>query len=268
MAALATALNRDEANPENTAAYLAGILEAGPCLLVVDQFEEVFSVASSDEADKFLATLRAFASINNLYLIITVRADFYPNLINGPLWGLIKAHRLEIGTLTDKELRDAIRRPAQQVGVTIDDALVERLAAETGSEPGALPFLQETLVLLWEKMAGQRLGLEAYTMLGHATRRQSGLQAAMAMRADAVLAQVEAQAPGQGTAIARRIFLRLIQFGEGRPDTRRQQTEYELQTVDGAPAAFAAVLALLIAGRLLTAGSDTAGQGRRDRHRT
>ena len=109
MAALAAALNRDEANPEKTALYLAGILEAGPCLLVVDQFEEVFSVASGYEAEKFLAALLAFANINNLYLtIITVRADFYPNLINGPLWQLIKAHRLEIGTLTDKELREAI----------------------------------------------------------------------------------------------------------------------------------------------------------------
>ena len=242
---------------------LAPRLEAGCCLLVVDQFEEVFSVACSDEAGKFLAALRVCATLKNLYLIITVRADFYPNLINGPLWELIKAHRLEIGTLTDKELRDAIRRPAQQVGVVIDDALVERLAAETGFEPGALPFLQETLVLLWEKMTGLRLDLEAYTMLGRPTDRQSGLQVAMAMRADAVLAQVESQAPDRGAAIARRIFLRLVQFGDGRPDTRRQQTEHELQAAADAPAVFAAVLAQLIGSRLLTAGSDTTSGGRK-----
>ena len=87
-----------------------------------------------------------------------------------------------------------------------------------------------------ENGGAARLGLEAYTMLGHALSGQSGLQAAMAMRADAVLAQVESQAPGEGTAIVRRIFLRLIQFGEGRPDTRRQQTEYEFrETAGGTP---------------------------------
>src|SRR5207249_1183522 len=106
--------------------------------------------------------------------------------------------------------RQAIVRPAAAVGVYLESGLVERLLADAADEPGSLPLLQETLVLLWDHMAGRALTLPAYAELGSGGR--SGLAVALAHKADATLA---ALTPAQ-QVVARRIFLRLIQFGEGR----------------------------------------------------
>src|SRR5438874_10229002 len=86
----------------------------------------------------------------------------------------------------------------------------------------------------------------AYTRLGGAGR--SGLAVAIAMKADATLADL---APAQ-QAIARRIFVRLIQFGEGRADTRRQQPLAALRAAGDDPALFDATLRHLTDNRLLT----------------
>ncbi|QLQ06720.1 MAG: hypothetical protein HZY76_12165 [Anaerolineae bacterium] len=81
-----------------------------------------------------------------------------------------------------------------------------------------LPLVQETLVLLWDKVAERQLGLKAYQAMAQDGR--SGLQVAIDRRASIVYDNL----PAAAQAIARRIFLRLVQFGEGRADTRRQQT--------------------------------------------
>ena len=77
-------------------------------------------------------------------------------------------------------------------------------------------MLQEALVLLWGSMSGRLLTRASYDTLGHDGR--SGLAVAMATKADSTLAAL----PPEQQRIARRIFLRLVQFGEGRPHTRRQ----------------------------------------------
>ena len=75
----------------------------------------------------------------------------------------------------------------------------------------------------------------------------------MARRADAALAALTT--PEQ-QAIARRIFLRLVQFGEGRADTRRQQTVAELRGGGDDPILFEQTLHHLTADRLLTLSGD------------
>jgi hypothetical protein len=78
------------------------------------------------------------------------------------------------------------------------------------------------------------------------------LAVALATKADATLAELtEAQ-----QKIARRIFLRLVQFGEGRADTRRQQPLAELRSAAEDPAEFDRTLEHLTAHRLLTRGSE------------
>lgn len=72
---------------------------------------------------------------------------------------------------------------------------------------------------------------------------------AIARRADAAFAALY---PDSSQAIARRIFLRLIQFGEGQPDTRRQQTVADLRSVNDDPDQFWQTLRHLASCRLLT----------------
>ncbi len=219
-----------------------------PVLFVVDQFEELFTQARQDEVEPFQQMLLHLVDTPDCYVVLTVRADFYPELMASSMWDEIKAHRTEVPPLDEGALREAIVGPAQRVGVYVEAELVERLLKDAaGGEPGILPLLQEALVLTWERLERRFLPLTAYEDLG--SEEQTGLQAAMARRADAALAGLKK--PGQ-EEMARRIFLRLIQFGEGRADTRRQQPVSALSAVGDDPGLFDQTLYHLADSRLLT----------------
>jgi WD40 repeat protein len=243
-------------------ALLSGQPQARRLLLVVDQFEELFTLAHKEHVRPFQQALQHLIEVPNCYVVLTVRADFYPELMATPLWGAIQAHRFEVLLLNEGNLRQAIVRPAEDVRVFVETALVERLVSDAGQEPGVLPLVQETLVLLWERLERCFLPLRAYEALV-LTRRAygepplTGLQAAMARRADAALADL----PPQQQAIARHIFLRLVQFGEGRADTRRQQPAEALRTASDDLQAFSQTLRHLEHHRLLTlSGEEESGQ--------
>ena len=136
------------------------------------------------------------------------------------------------------------------MGVTVDEALAAQLIADAAGESGVLPLVQETFRLLWDKVVRRHLGLAAYR--GMAEGGRSGLQVAIDRRANLVYDNL----PHAAQPIARRIFLRLIQFGEGRADTRRQQTVAELRASGDDPALFDSTLARLIESRLLTASGE------------
>jgi WD40 repeat protein len=174
------------------------------------------------------------------------------------LWPSIKANRLELTPLGDDELWAAIVEPANQVGVTVDEALAVKLIADAAGQKGVLPLVQETLVLLWDKVAERQLGLKAYQAMAQDGR--SGLQVAIDRRASIVYDNL----PAAAQAIARRIFLRLVQFGEGRADTRRQQTATELQASGDDSVLLDQTLAILTASRLLTTSGEVDGVRRVD----
>ncbi|CAD5912013.1 nSTAND1 domain-containing NTPase [Planktothrix agardhii] len=224
-------------------------------LLLVDQFEEVFTLAQG-EVFPFEQALLNLITTPNCYVILTVRADFYPELMESSLWRQIQFHRLEVVPLNDEGLRQAILKPADDVGVFVEPALLERLIVDGVGEPGVLPLIQETLVLLWERLERRFLPLKAYEALilprsaygGDSQNKRTGLQVAIARRADAALASLT----DEQQRIARRIFLRLIQFGEGRADTRRQQLVEALQSADDPAQLFEQTLRHLANCRLLT----------------
>ncbi|HET7499920.1 MAG TPA: CHAT domain-containing protein [Kofleriaceae bacterium] len=244
------------------AALLAHRGPSSSVLLVVDQLEELFTLASADERESFLAALRALRAAPRCVVIATLRADFFGALIESSLWpehpDTQKLSHVEVSPLRGEALREAIVAPALDVGVEVEPALVERLLADAASEPGILPLLQETLVQLWDKRTDQILTLAHYLALGDGER--SGLAVAIARWADATmrrLTEVE-------TAIARRILLRMISFGEGRSDTRRQQPRAQLCAAGEDAAEFARVLQTMVGDRLLTVDDDVAGEPRID----
>ncbi len=263
MATLEAALGGSvEDVPRTVARVLAEESEARRLLLIVDQFEELFTVGGGDRP-RFEAALRALADAPDCFLLLTARADFYPELMGSTLWRYVEAQRLEVLPLGETGLRQAILRPAEEIGVYVEAALVERLVADAAGEPGVLPLVQETLVLLWERLERHFLPLSAYEALVLPRRAygptsaagRTGLQVAMARRADGALAELsEAQ-----QRIARRILLRLVQIGEGRADTRRQQPVAALREATDDAALFDAMLGQLADHRLLTLGGDEGG---------
>jgi hypothetical protein len=132
--ALSDALGGDPFQPQP-----AG--DATRLLLVVDQLEEIFTVSKGDTS-QFQKALLDLTRHENVFLILTVRADFYPELMTSLLWTQIQGHRYEVTPLNEEGMVNAIRKPAEKVGVYIESALVERLARDAHKEPGVMPFVQ------------------------------------------------------------------------------------------------------------------------------
>ena len=230
--ALTTALAGDPLRPPETVPALLREHEAARLLLVVDQFEELFTV-TKENAAAFQNALLGLIRQDGVWVVITARADFYPSLMSSLLWQEIRVNRFEVLPLAEAALAEAIRKPAEKVGVYVESALVERLVGDAREEPGVLPFVQETMILLWDKVVRRFLPLSAYEALilprsaydKHPPDGTTGLDAAIAIHARGVLTRLS---PEQQD-VARRIFLRLVSFGDGRPDTRRQQPRSALQ---------------------------------------
>jgi len=256
---LCEVIGRDLAqSPQTLTKLMAAHPQAKRLLLVIDQFEELFTQAESAEQRHFIGVLNTLRRAESCAVLITMSAAFYPDLMNSDLWPVDPSQRQEIAPLRGEFLREAIQQPAQVAGVYLEPRLVERLMVDAADEPGVLPLLQETMVLLWSEMRRRLLHFGAYEQLGGKGRR-SGLTVAMATKADATLAELS---PAQ-KLIARRIFLRLVQFGEGRTDTRRQQRVSELHSASDVPSLFDETLNHLTVNRLLTVSGEEKGADKR-----
>lgn len=217
-------------------------------VLVVDQFEEIFTLCrDAEERDRFLGLLLAAAEPEGRCLvIITMRADFYPRITEYPaLAEQVASHQLLVGALTKEGLTAAIEQPAFRQGVQFEPGLVSTILADVGSDAGALPLLQYALDELWKRQQGHVLTLEGY-------RASGGVGEAIATRANTVF---EGLTPDQ-QAVARRVLLRLTQPGEATEDTRRRAELDELVTRPAERPAIEAAVNALVAARLLTASKD------------
>lgn len=240
---------------EVIATLLAGRAASSSVLIVIDQLEELFTLAGAHEREQFERAFRSLREVPRCVVVSTLRADFFGAFMESLLWTGRRGRpsRIEVDPMRGEALLPAIVRPASDLGVHVEPELIGRLLDDAGAEPGVLPLLQETLVQLWDRKQGQTLRLADYHALGDGGR--NGIAVALSRRADALLRDLTAEQE----AIARRILLRLVSFGEGRSDTRRQQPRSRLQAVDDDAAEFDFVIRRLIAARLLVAGEDERG---------
>ncbi|MDN5768092.1 MAG: TIR domain-containing protein [Humibacillus sp.] len=238
-----------------------------PTVLIVDQFEELFTLSGGSElvsrVDSFVTGLRDAWTSGLAGCVIALRADYYPQLMTCPLWPDVRDHRFELLPLAGDQLREAIRSPASAVGVYVESALVEAVVRDATGAPGSLPLIQETLVLLWGRLTRRFLPMSAYDALvlpgrAYGEPPRTGLQVALARHANATMAKLS----DADQATARRIFVRLVQLMDGREDVRRQQSRRDLESADSTESV-GPVLEHLIASRLLTSSADvgTVGSG-------
>ncbi|HEX7183928.1 MAG TPA: TIR domain-containing protein [Thermoanaerobaculia bacterium] len=217
--------------------------------LVVDQFEEVFTLCRSDaERAAFLANLlyASFVPDGPVVVLLTMRADFYPKCASHPdLAARISAHQFLLGPLDAEGLARAIEEPARRSGVELERGLVETILGDMLHQPGALPLMQQALLELWERRRGRVMTLDAY-------RESGGVEGAVAQRAETVFAGLSPERQ----ALARRILLRLTQPGEGTEDTRRRALLSDLVVRPEEQPAVEDVVGALAAARLVTTGHD------------
>lgn len=223
--------------------------KANNFLLFIDQFEELFtfygnaqSASGLSEKAKLLLNRILFVknNLSNFYLLITIRAEFYPQLALCQSYINFDKYLQRVNPLRQQELKAAITKPALKKGVYVAELLVERLVNDAGEEAGILPFVQETMRELWSKRYESYISLDKYENLGG--KGVSGLKASIARKADAAYNALPSK---EHENIAKRIFIRLIQFGEGKPDTRRQQTIAALRSEQDSLGIFEATLQIL-----------------------
>lgn len=219
--------------------------------LVVDQFEELFTLCrDEDQRGAFIHNLLYASAIEGggTVVVLTIRADFYGKCAVYPdLAARVTDHQMLVSPMVEEELRQAIERPAQLVGLEFEGGLVEALLRDVQAEPGALPLLQHTLLELWERRERYRLTFAAYREIG-------GVQGAIAHRAESIYTGFD---PAQ-QAITRRVLLRLTQPGEGTEDTRRRVHKNELLPTGERAETTEAVIQTLADARLVTTSRDMA----------
>ncbi|MFJ4790253.1 hypothetical protein [Streptomyces sp. NPDC088794] len=217
----------------------------GDTLLVVDQFEEVFTLcADPAERARFLGQLlRATDPASRLRVLLAVRADFYGRCAeHGPLAEALRDATLLAGPMTASGLREAVVRPAAACRLVVERALTARIVADVVDEPGGLPLMAHALREVWRRRTGKTLTLAAYEAVG-------GIHGAVAHTAEETYAR---RTPAEAVAV-RALLLRLVNPGEGTEDTRRPARRAELDA-DGTTAH---VLEHLVRARLLTVDGDT-----------
>ncbi len=236
-------------NPHHLVELANGALAAtaadeAPIVGVVDQFEEVFTLGTDEHARRaFLDNLANLVRTPQAAhrVILTMRTDFEPFVARFPEFqSLFEPAVVRVTPLTAAELRDAIEKPAQMVGLKFESGLVEQLLHDVLGEPAALPLLQFTLLKLWDHRARNRITWQAYNRLG-------GGRLALARSADEFY---DALIPEEQTT-AKRIFLRLVRPGEGLEFTSNRVRARVLYETGEAPDRVQRVLDKLIAARLV-----------------
>jgi WD40 repeat protein/DNA-binding SARP family transcriptional activator len=230
--------------------FLARIHSRQHMLLVLDQFEELFTLCRDEfEREAFIDNLLTLIqqSDGRYTVIITLRADFYAHLAQYPeLRDAVAQHQEYIGPMSVEELRRAIEEPARRAHWEFEPGLVDLILRDVGDEPGALPLLSHALLETWKRRAGHTLTLKGYADAG-------GVHGAIAHTAETLYQGLSADEQ----EMARDIFLRLTELGEGTEDTRRRATFEELFSHTDEPEEVRAVLNALADARLVTLSEET-----------
>lgn len=269
---LAPLTGDDDLAPEPAvlSAALAGLVTADPrsrVVMVVDQFEELFTQCADDEQRRaFIDLLVELGTPGDAgppaLVVVGLRADFYATCIDHPpLRTALQDSPLVVGPMTRSELREAILYPARSVGLDVESGLVELLLRDLGAtalddgsaayEAGRLPLLAHALRVSWQQRNGSTLTVQGYQDTG-------GIQHAIALTADRALAGLGRVAP-QAPELARQVLLRLVRVWGDSEATRRRVDRAQLTAEFEDSETLDTVLGALTAPdtRLLTADEGT-----------
>ncbi len=281
----------------------------GRHLLVVDQFEELFTVAQAEQRDRFIQLITQVAEFGSipfwlicffrwtvesesyslmryafskmgcspefpnspLAIVTTMRADFLePCLYYDSLRQLIEEEAKYLPTLAGLDLIEAIVEPAKRQGYKVTDELLYQIFTDIKQEPGFLPLLEFALTQLWSKRdeENHQLTLKGYKAIG-------GMLGALNRHADNVYDyrdyekdSPQDKRPEAEKGLIKRIFLKLLQIGEGEKDTRVRQPKAVILSLTGDNLEEKEILKKLIDGKqglvqgrlLVTGGSEQEGE--------
>ncbi|MFF3565836.1 AAA family ATPase [Streptomyces sp. NPDC002574] len=230
----------------------------GRLVLVVDQFEELFTACEDESARaRFLDLLAALTAPGEdreplALAVFGLRADFYGHCAPFPyLREALVDHQVIVGAMTEAEVREAVEAPAERVpGLSMEPGLADvvlgdlRGGARHGEgayEAGRLPLLAHALYATWQARSGDRMTVADY-------HRTGGIDGAVDETAQGVFRKLSADE----RKAARQLFLALVRIGDNGEVTRRRRTRRDLLLVAADVPAVRPVVDAFTAARLLT----------------
>ena len=237
----------------NLEAAIACLSGSEKILLVVDQFEEIFTVCPKEkeaERQQFIDLLVGIMqhTDSRLRVVTTMRADFFENcLAYRGLGEAIQKHKVLLLPMNQAELQQAIEQPAKSAEYELGEGLLPAILRDVRHENNVLPLLEFALTQLWQNRTHRRFTFAAYETLG-------GVIGALNKHAESIyekLKPVEQE-------WAKRICLKLVRAGLEEKDTRQRQSKQELLKLvkDGELQGFEITLQQLVNGRLLATDKD------------
>jgi WD40 repeat protein len=220
-------------------------------LLIVDQFEELFTLNPAEAQFAFSTFLRRLVDDADVHVLLAMRDDFLFRVHDHPPLAPVLDELTLLGAPAPDSLRRALVEPAGRLGFTFEnDALPSEMITEVEGERGALPMVAFAVARLWDGRDHdwKLLTNRAYDDIG-------GVGGALAQHAEAILKSL-----GEGNLpIVREVFRNLVTAGGTRsvrdfnelitvfPESRRDDAE--------------GVLRHLINSRLLTSFEDEDVEG-------
>ena len=190
-------------------------------LLVIDQFEELFTMVESEHVRRrFLQCFNAALDDprGRIRIVLTLRADFYDRpLAHGDFATRMARGVVNVVPLTPNQLEAAANEPARQAGVNLQPALLATLITDVIGQPGGLPLFQYALTDLFDRRDGDELTLAGYEEMG-------GVRGALSTRADDLFDRLD----DTQRLVARQLFLRLVSIADSDESVRRRVPAREL----------------------------------------
>jgi WD40 repeat protein/DNA-binding SARP family transcriptional activator len=210
---------------DDVGVVLGGLLPRdAELLLVVDQFEELFTLTTDEEERRrFLAILGRLATDpgSRVRVIVTLRADFYDRPLEYAGFGdLMRRGLVSVTVPSEDSLAQAIVGPAESVGLSVEPGLERVITRDVADQPGGLPLLEFALTELFHQRDRGELTAAGY-------QRTGGVLGALGRRAEDLFAGYH----DDERAAIRQVFLRLVTVDEGAEDTRRRIPLTELHEI-------------------------------------
>jgi len=220
-------------------------------LIVIDQFEELFTLNSSEVQVEFVSLLRRLVDAAGTHVLLVLRDDFLVECHRHPELAPIFSELTVVSAPSEKGLRQALTQPAARRLYGFETAvLIDEMVGQVEAERGALPLLAFAVSRLWELRDRERrlLTQEAYQRIG-------GVGGALAQHAEETLQAIgEERLP-----LVRELFRNLV-TAQG---TRAVRSWVDLLSVfpTGQRQDAESVLRALVDARLLTSFEDEANGG-------
>lgn len=234
-------------------AHSAAGQESQPAVLIVDQFEELFTLCTDQQirTDFVSALLSIVHEAEPQHrVILTIREDFVQEAMQLPGLKDHEATPFRPPPLTSAELRRVIEEPAKKIGLRFEEGLIDELVREVVGDPTTLPLLQFALKQLWDHRERNRITWNAYEKVGRPAE-------ALKRTAEKLFTDLRTF---ENQKTAERIFLELVQPSVGAEFVRRRVRRETLTRLEAADRVNRVLARLVDAGLLvMVPGSDADG---------